>query len=93
MALAPDGKTILTENQDNLRRIDGRLKALKINHSESNEIARFEMIRQDVLSRMDEAEQTAYTKAMTAELSPAEKKAKAEAERKAMEENRDKPSI
>lgn len=91
--MAGDKKTILTENQENLRRIDGRLNSLRCNHPNSGEVARFEMIREDVMSRMDAEEQAGYTKAMTAELTPAEKKAAAEKLRQDMEANRDKPSI
>lgn len=91
--MADDKKNILTENQENLRRIDGRLNSLRCNNPESNEVARFEFIREDVLSRMDEAERAGYIKAMTAEPTKAERKAQADADRIAMEANRDKPSI
>lgn len=88
-----DDKIILTENQKHLQQIDMRLRSLKGHTPDSNEIARFMFIREDVMSRMDEAEQASYITAMTAVPTPAQRKAKAEAERKAMEENRDKPSI
>lgn len=88
-----DKKVVLTENQEFLRRIDSRLAGLRINNAGSPEINRIEAARADVLSRMDEDEQAGYIKATTAELTPAEKKAAAEAERIAMEANRDKPSI
>lgn len=86
-------KIALTENQDYLRRIDGRLQGLRSYNPESNEIARMEAARTDVLSRMDDAEQAEYVKLTTKELTPAEKKARDEADRIAMEANRDKPSI
>lgn len=91
--MAADKKIILTENQDNLRRVDGKLKSLRINNPGCGEIARMEFARTDIMSRMDEAEQAGYIKAMAAEPTPAERKAAAEAERLAMEANRDKPSI
>jgi hypothetical protein len=88
-----DDKIILTENQKYLQLIDMRLRSLRGHNAESTEIGRFEFIREDVLSRMSAEEQAGYIKAMTAVPTKAERKAQAEAERIAMEANRDKPSI
>lgn len=88
-----DMKPTYTKNQGFLHMVDLRLRGLRINDKENPEIARMEMAREDVLSRMDQAEQDLYIKMNAVELTPAEKKAQAEAERLAMEANRDKPSI
>jgi hypothetical protein len=82
-----------TKNQNYLRRIDGRLAGLRSYNPESSEIARMEVARADVMSRMSVTEINEYDNAMTRELTPAEKRAVAEADRIAMESNRDKPSI
>jgi hypothetical protein len=88
----------MTTNQSFLHMVDSRLVGLKFNHLRPNENldterARMEAARTDVLSRMDQAERDQYVKLKTTELTPAEKRAQAEAERLAMEANRDKPSI
>lgn len=83
----------LTPNQDALRMIEGRLNSLRINNPQSGEIARMEMVREDVLSRMDEAEIKGYHDRNNAVKSPEQLAAEAAALERQMAENRDRPSI
>lgn len=84
---------VLTPNQDALRQIDGRIKSLRISHPESGEIARMEAARTDVLSRMDEAEVQGYVDRNNIVKSPEQLAKEARELEKAMDENRDRPSI
>jgi hypothetical protein len=83
----------MTPNQNFLKMVDARINGLRINDAKNVELHRAEVARADILSRMDDAEVTQYIKLTTVQLTPKEKAAAAEAERLAMEANRDKPSI
>ena len=83
----------LNAEQNNLRRIDVRLKMLSMEASSSSELARMEAAREDVLTRISPQELAAYEKTMNRAKTRAEVAAEAEAERVAMEGNRDKPPI
>lgn len=92
MAAAP--KIVLTTNQGHLSRVDMRLNGLRTNNKDAAvEIARVEAAREDILSRMSDDEKAQYVKFTSPVQTAAEKKAQAELDRLAMEENRDKPSI
>ena len=82
-----------TTAQSNLRRIDMRLRTLSRQSPGSTELARMTAAREDVLSRISPEELAAYEKASNPEKSRAQLAAEAEAERIAMEANRDKPAI
>lgn len=86
-------KPIMTSNQTYLQMVDNRLHGLRLNNMNNSEIHRMEIARQDILSRMDEDEISHYIKLTTVQLSAKELKEQNEAERIAMEANRDKPSI
>jgi hypothetical protein len=88
-----EAKAPLTLAQSRLKQVSDRLSTLKNLFPQSGEVPRFEMIKADLESKMDEAEMALYVKATTTELTAQEKKAKLAREAKAMEENRDKPSI
>ena len=79
--------------QNNLRRIDMRIKALTHQAPGSSELARMQAAREDVLTRISPEELAAYEKAMNRAKSSEQLAAEAEAERVAMEANRDKPAI
>jgi hypothetical protein len=79
--------------QNNLRRIDMRLRMLATHSPGSSELARMQAAREDVLTRITPEELAAYEKAMNPTKSRAQIAAEDEAERIAMEANRDKPPI
>ena len=79
--------------QSNLRRIDMRLRMLSTHSPESSELARMQAAREDVLSRISPKELAAYEKSVNPTKTRAQMAAEAEAERIAMEANRDKPAI
>jgi hypothetical protein len=83
----------LNTEQNNLRRIDMRLKTLSIDAPGSSELARLQAARDDVLTRVSPEELAAYEKAMNPAKTREQLVAEAEAERIAMEANRDKPPI
>ncbi|HEX8585688.1 MAG TPA: hypothetical protein VF680_14925 [Allosphingosinicella sp.] len=80
-------------DQSSLRRIDIRLRGLAAQSPNSSEVARMRAAREDVLSRISPAELAAYEKAANPTKTNAQIAAEAEAERIAMEANRDKPAI
>ena len=80
-------------NQGYLKRIDLRIRTLSAQSPNSSELARMQAVREDVLSRLSPEELTAYEKAVNATKTREEMAAEAEAERIAMEANRDKPAI
>jgi hypothetical protein len=82
-----------TTDQSNLRRIDMRLRVLSAQAPGSSEFARMQSAREDVLSRMSPEDVAAYKKASNPTKTRAQVAAEAEAERIAMEANRDKPAI
>ena len=90
---APTAGPELNAEQNNLRRIDMRIKKLSIDAPGSSELARMEAAREDVLTRVSPQELAAYEKATNSAKSREELAAEAEAERVAMEANRDKPAI
>lgn len=78
---------------DALRIAEGRLSSLSLNTPESHETARFrDVIVPDLLSRLTAAERIVYDGAKSGK-TPAQLKAENDAMIKAMNENRDKPSI
>ena len=81
------------DEQDNLRRIELRLRGLKANSPDSPEVARMESARKDVMTRMSPQDLKAYQKAANATKTKEELEAEAEAERIAMDANKDKPPI
>jgi hypothetical protein len=83
----------LNAEQNNLRRIDMRIKNLSIDAPGSSELARMQAARADVLTRLSPEEVAAYEKAMNPAKTREQLAAEAEAERVAMEANRDKPAI
>ena len=86
---APEEST----DQSNLRRIDMRLRTLSVQSPGSSELARMQAAREDVLSRISPEDLAAYERAVNPTKTRAEIAAEAEAERVAMEANRDKPAI
>lgn len=82
-----------TPDQINLQRIEIRMNGLKINSPDSPEIARMEAARKDVMSRMSKEDVLAYEKATKTPKTKEQLAAEAEAERIAMESNKDKPPI
>ena len=88
-AASPD----LNANQNFLRRIDMRIKTLSAQEPGSSELARLQAAREDVLTRISPQELAAYDKAMNPAKTREQLAAEAEAERVAMEANRDKPAI
>ena len=83
----------LNTEQAYLRRIDARIKNLSHEAPDSTEMARMQAARADVAGRMSKEDLAAYDKARTVTKSKAELAAEAEAERVAIEANRDKPAI
>jgi len=69
------------------------MRGLTVNSPESPELARMEAARKDVLSRMSAEDVLAYERITRAAKSDEQLKAEAEAERIAMDSNRDKPPI
>jgi hypothetical protein len=86
---APEEST----DQTNLRRIDMRIRTLAAQAPGSSELARMQAAREDVLSRISPEDLAAYEKAVNPTKTRAQIAAEAEAERIAMEANRDKPAI
>jgi membrane carboxypeptidase/penicillin-binding protein PbpC len=84
---------VLNVEQTNLQRIDLRMRGLTVNSPESPELARMEAARKDVLSRMTKQEVLAYEQMTRTPKSNEQLKAEAEAERIAMDANKDKPPI
>jgi hypothetical protein len=93
MHMPPSAATEESPNHSNLRRIDMRLRMLSAQSPGSSELARMQAAREDVLSRMSAEEVAAYEKAVNPAKTRAQLAAEAEAERVAMEANRDKPAI
>lgn len=85
--------TELNKEQTYLRRIDARIAMLKRDPAASSELARMQAARDDVVSRMSPDDLKGYEKATTTAKTREQIKAEAEAERVAMEANRDKPAI
>jgi hypothetical protein len=83
----------LTTEQTYLRRIDMRINKLSLEAPGSSELTRMQSAREDVLTRISPQELAAYEKAVNSAKSREELAAEAEAERVAMEANRDKPAI
>jgi hypothetical protein len=90
---APTARPDLNTEQNYLRRIDMRIKNLTVEAPGSSELARMQAAREDVLTRISPQELAAYEKAVNSAKSREELAAEAEAERVAMEANRDKPAI
>jgi hypothetical protein len=90
---APPPAAELNTEQSYLRRIDMRIKMLSVQAPGSSELARMEAAREDVASRMSSEELAAYEKSVNPPKSRAEIAAEAEAERVAMEANRERPAI
>ena len=90
---APAARTDLNTEQNYLRRIDMRIKRLAVEAPGSSELTRMQAAREDVLTRISPQELAAYEKAANSAKSREELAEEAEAERVAMEANRDKPAI
>jgi hypothetical protein len=84
---------ILTAEQHNLQRIELRMRGLTINSPQSPELARMKAARKDVMSRMSKEDILAYERITRTPKSKEQLKAEAEAERIAMDANKDKPPI
>ena len=83
----------LNTEQTYLRRIDMRIKNLMMNAPDSSELTRMQAARKDVMTRLSPSELAGYEKAVNTAKSREELAEEAEAERVAMEANRDKPAI
>lgn len=83
----------LSTEQNYLRRIDMRIKMLSGQAPGSSELARMQAARDDVVSRISPQDLAAYERAVNPAKSREQLAAEAEAERVAMEANRDKPAI
>ena len=90
---APAAGPDLSEEQNYLRRIDMRIKMLSGQAPGSSELARMQAAREDVLSRISPKDLAAYEKAVNSAKTREQLAEEAEAERVAMEANRDKPAI
>jgi hypothetical protein len=91
--MAPIAAPVESADQSYLRRIDMRIRTLSSDSPGSSELARMEAAREDVLSRISPEELAAYEKTVNVTKTRDQLAAEAEAERIAMEANRDKPSI
>ena len=91
--MAPSTAPEESTDQSNLRRIDMRIRTLSSQAPGSSELARMQAAREDVVSRMSPKDIAAYEKAVNPTKTRAQLAAEAEAERIAMEANRDKPAI
>ena len=89
----PAAGSDLSAEQQYLRRIDSRINMLSGQAPGSSELARMQAAREDVASRMSPQELAAYEKAVNPAKTREQLAAEAEAERVAMEANRDKPAI
>jgi len=83
----------LNTEQTYLKRIDMRINYLAAQEPGSSELARMQAAREDVLTRLSPQEVAAYEKAVNPAKTREQRAAEAEAERVAMEANRDKPAI
>ena len=90
---ATTGTPELNTEQSYLRRIDQRIKLLSVQAPGSSELARMQAAREDVLTRISPEELKAYDRVVNPPKSRAQIAADAEAERVAMEANRDRPAI
>jgi uncharacterized protein (DUF2147 family) len=80
-------------NPDYLRITESKLKSLVIHSPESSEVQRMEFVINDIKSKLTIVEQDEYNARKNAITSAAEIEAVRTAMIKAMNENRDKPSI
>ena len=76
-----------------LRRIDMRIRTLSAQAPGSYELGRMQAAREDVLTRVSPQELAAYEKAVNATKTREQISEEAEAERLAMDANKDKPAI
>jgi hypothetical protein len=83
----------LNTEQTYLKRIDMRIKNLVVNAPGSSELSRMQAAREDVMTRLSPSELAGYEAAVNTAKSREELAAEAEAERLAMEANKDKPAI
>ena len=83
----------LNTEQTYLRRIDMRIKNLMMNAPDSSELTRMQAAREDVMTRLSPSELAGYEAAVNTAKSREQLAAEAEAERLAMEANKDKPAI
>jgi hypothetical protein len=83
----------LSAEQNNLRRIDMRIRMLSVQAPGSSELERMQAAREDVLTRLSPEQIAAYEKAVNPAKTREQLAVEAEAERVAMEANRDKPAI
>jgi hypothetical protein len=90
---APAAGPGLNTEQNYLRRIDMRIAMLSVEAPGSSELARMQAARDDVLTRISPQELAAYEKGLNRTKTGEQLAAEAEAERIAMEANRDKPAI
>lgn len=90
---APSAASQLNTEQNYLRRIDMRIQLLTVQAPDSPELARMRAAREDVLTRISPKELAAYEKVVNPPKSREQIAAEAEAERVAMEANRDRPAI
>jgi hypothetical protein len=90
---APTARPDLNIEQNYLRRLDMRIRMLTGEAPGSSELARMQAAREDVLTRISPQELAAYEEAVNSAKSRDELAAEAEAERVAMEADRDKPAI
>jgi hypothetical protein len=88
-----DAAPALTIEQNYLRRIDTRIASLTLQAPGSSELSRMQAARDDVVSRLSPQDLAAYDKAVNRTKTREQLAAEAEAERIAMEANRDKPAI
>ena len=91
--MSPSAPPEESTGQSYLRRIDMRIRTLSVQAPGSSELARMQAAREDVVSRISPDELAAYQKAVNATKTRDELAAEAEAERIAMEANKDKPAI
>lgn len=88
---------VYTTEQQHLRDCELRINGLKVSINLGNpyeaELERVLAAREDILSRIPEADLAAMVAHETRVLTPAEKAALAKRDREIMESNRDKPSI
>jgi len=84
---------VLTTEQSNLQRIELRIRGLALNSPQSPEVARMEAARKDVMSRMSKEDLAVYDRITNSAKSKEQLQAEAEAERLAMDANKDKPPI
>jgi hypothetical protein len=89
----PEAAAALNTEQTYLKRLDMRISSLSAQAPGSSELARMRAAREDVLTRISPEELAAYDKAMNPAKTREQIAAEAQAERLAMEANRDKPAI